>query len=102
MGWSLRPRAARGKIATGPDRTAGTRAESLQRSRQGDTMQLIMFTKHLQEFSVAETARRVKALGFDGLDLTVRPGGHVVPERVGTDLPRAVADAQGEGLTIPL
>jgi sugar phosphate isomerase/epimerase len=65
-------------------------------------MQLIMFTKHLQEFSVAETARRVKALGFDGLDLTVRPGGHVVPERVGTDLPKAVADAHGAGLTIPL
>ncbi len=65
-------------------------------------MQLVMFTKHLQEFSVAETARRVKALGFDGLDLTVRPGGHVVPERVGADLAKAVADAHGEGLTIPL
>ncbi len=65
-------------------------------------MQLIMFTKHLQEFSIAETAHRVKALGFDGLDLTVRPGGHVVPERVGSDLAKAVADAHGEGLTIPL
>jgi sugar phosphate isomerase/epimerase len=65
-------------------------------------MQLVMFTKHLQEFSVAETAKRVKTLGFDGLDLTVRPGGHVEPERVGTDLARAVADAHGEGLSIPL
>src|SRR3954453_16338805 len=65
-------------------------------------MQLVMFTKHLQEFPVAEAAKRVKALGFDGLDLTVRPGGHVVPERVGADLPRAVADAHGEGLSIPM
>jgi sugar phosphate isomerase/epimerase len=65
-------------------------------------MQLIMFTKHLQEFPVAETARRVKALGFDGLDLTVRPGGHVLPERVGTDLPRAVAEAKDAGLAVPL
>jgi len=65
-------------------------------------MQLVMFTKHLQELPVAETAKRVKALGFDGLDLTVRPDGHVVPERVGIDLPRAVAAARGEGLAIPL
>src|SRR3954452_2974636 len=65
-------------------------------------MQLVMFTKHLQEFPVAETARRVKALGFDGLDLTVRPGGHVLPERVGVDLPAAVASARAEGLSVPL
>ena len=57
-------------------------------------MQLVMFTKHVQEFPVAETAKRVKALGFDGLDLTVRPGGHVVPERVGVELAAAVAAAR--------
>jgi sugar phosphate isomerase/epimerase len=28
-------------------------------------------------------------IGFDGTDLTVRPGGHVLPERVEEDLPRA-------------
>jgi sugar phosphate isomerase/epimerase len=65
-------------------------------------MQLVMFTKHIQDLSIAEASRRVKAIGFDGLDLTVRPGGHVVPERVGTDLPKAVADAHGEGLSIPM
>jgi sugar phosphate isomerase/epimerase len=65
-------------------------------------MQLVMFTKHLQEFSVAEAAKRVKGLGFDGLDLTVRPGGHVAPERVGVDLQKAVADARAEGLSVPL
>jgi sugar phosphate isomerase/epimerase len=65
-------------------------------------MQLVMFTKHLQEFPVAEAAKRVKAMGFDGLDLTVRPGGHVVPERVGVELPKAVADARAEGLTVPM
>ena len=65
-------------------------------------MQLVMFTKHLQEFPVAEAAKRVKALGFDGLDLTVRPGGHVVPERVGVELPKAVAAARAEGLGVPM
>ena len=29
-------------------------------------------------------------MGFDGVDLTVRPNGHVLPERVENDLPKAV------------
>jgi sugar phosphate isomerase/epimerase len=65
-------------------------------------MPLVMFTKHLQEFPIAEASRRVKALGFDGLDLTVRPGGHVVPEQVGVELPKAVAAARAEGLSVPM
>jgi sugar phosphate isomerase/epimerase len=65
-------------------------------------MQLVMFSKMLQEYSVAEAARRIKALGFDGVDLTVRPGGHVTPERVTRDLPEAVAAIRGQGLTVPM
>jgi sugar phosphate isomerase/epimerase len=65
-------------------------------------MQLVMFSKMLQEFSVAEAARRMKGLGFDGVDLTVRPKGHVLPERVAKDLPAAVAAIHGEGLTVPM
>lgn len=65
-------------------------------------MQLVMFTKHLQEFPIPEASKRVKAIGFDGLDLTVRPGGHVEPGRVGVELPMAVAAARAEGLTVPM
>jgi L-ribulose-5-phosphate 3-epimerase len=65
-------------------------------------MPLVMFSKMLQEFPVAEAARRVKALGFDGVDLTVRPKGHVLPERVGPDLPAAVAAIRDRGLSVPM
>jgi sugar phosphate isomerase/epimerase len=34
-------------------------------------------------------AKVVAELGFDGVDLTVRPQGHVLPERVEEDLPKA-------------
>src|SRR5437763_16112990 len=61
-----------------------------------------MFSKMLQEFSVAEAARRIKAMGFDGVDLTVRPKGHVEPERVGHDLPLAFAAIKDQGLTVPM
>lgn len=65
-------------------------------------MQLVMFSKHLGELSVAEAGKRVKELGFDGLDLTTRPGGHVLPEQVKTALPEAVRTLADQGLQVPM
>jgi sugar phosphate isomerase/epimerase len=65
-------------------------------------MNFVMFSKMLGEFPVAEAARRIKGLGFAGVDLTVRPGGHVDPERVAKDLPEAVKAIRGEGLEVPM
>lgn len=65
-------------------------------------MPLVMFSKMLQEFSVAEAARRIKGLGFDGVDLTVRPKGHVEPANVGLALPEAVKVIKDQGLTVPM
>lgn len=60
------------------------------------------FTKPLPALDGKTLARRVRPLGFEGLDLTVRPGGHVLPERAAEDLPRAVAAAREEGLDVPM
>jgi L-ribulose-5-phosphate 3-epimerase len=49
-----------------------------------------IFSKHLQFLNYADMADAAKELGFDGLDVTVRPKGHVLPERVDDDLPKAV------------
>lgn len=38
------------------------------------------------------------AAGFDGVQWTVRPGGHAEPDRVGEDLPRLVKVAAARGL----
>ena len=53
-------------------------------------MPYIMFSKHLQSLSVRDAGLAVRQLGFDGVELTTRPGGHVLPEEVGRSLPRAV------------
>lgn len=45
--------------------------------------------------------RAVKDIGLDGVELTVRPGGHVDPERVRDDLPRAVHELHTLGLEVP-
>lgn len=63
---------------------------------------ITVFTKHLQWLDYDELAEVVAETGFDGLDLTVRPGGHVLPERVAEDLPRAVRAARDAGLVVPM
>jgi sugar phosphate isomerase/epimerase len=64
-------------------------------------MRYIMFSKHLQELDVPAAGRAIKELGFDGVELTVRPKGHIEPERVTEDLPRAVDDLREIGLQVP-
>ena len=61
-------------------------------------MSLHVFSKHLQFLDYETTAQVAAEIGFDGVDLAVRPGGHVLPENVATDLPRAVEAIKGAGL----
>lgn len=63
---------------------------------------ITVFSKHLQWLDYGALADTVAEAGFDGIDLTVRPGGHVLPERVAEDLPRAVQAARRAGLVVPL
>lgn len=61
-----------------------------------------VFSKHLQFLDYRELAKACKKIGVDGVDLTVRDGGHVTPERVAQDLPRAVEAIRAEGLDVPM
>ena len=63
---------------------------------------LCFFSKHLPDLDWPRLAQTVKRLGFTGIDLTVRPGGHVKPERAAEDLPKAVAAIRAESLEVPM
>src|SRR6476646_6785462 len=65
-------------------------------------MKWMMFIKHLQSLPLAEAGRAIKDLGFDGVDLTVRPQGSVEPEKAKTGLPEAIRVLHDWGLTVPL
>jgi sugar phosphate isomerase/epimerase len=65
-------------------------------------MKFVLFTDNLADLSVQDACRGAKAAGFDGLDLTVRAGGHVLPQNVTTGLPTAHKTAREEGVTIPM
>lgn len=70
------------------------RAETVARR----ALSVHVFSKHLQFLGYEAMAERAAELGFDGVDLTVRPGGHVEPAQVGRDLPRAAAALRAAGL----
>ncbi|MCS7315501.1 MAG: sugar phosphate isomerase/epimerase family protein [Bryobacterales bacterium] len=64
---------------------------------------LCAFSKHFQWTSgIPEMAEILLTLGYEGVDLTVRPGGHVEPERVEEDLPRTVEMIRKAGLKLPM
>lgn len=63
---------------------------------------LCIFSKHMPRFGWDELGAQARRLGFDGVDLTVRPKGHVLPERVSEDLPRAVEAIRRHGLDVPM
>lgn len=61
---------------------------------------ICVFSKHLHWADYPEMAKIAAAIGFDGIDLTVRPEGHVLPEKVAEDLPRAVDAVRKAGLDV--
>jgi len=61
-----------------------------------------LFSKHLQFLGIEDLACIISIIGFDGIDLTVRKGGHIEPENVKHELPKAVKIAQKYGLNIPM
>ncbi|KAA5549619.1 sugar phosphate isomerase/epimerase family protein [Adhaeribacter rhizoryzae] len=81
---------------------AGLAASTTPKIVAANNIQICVFSKHLHWLPYAEMAKAVKKMGFDGVDLSVRPDGHVVPERVTEDLPRAVDIIRKAGLEVPM
>ncbi|MEX0778987.1 MAG: TIM barrel protein [Balneolales bacterium] len=70
----------------------------MKASLQKPPLEIHLFSKHLQFLDYGNMAKAAAEIGFDGVDLTVRPGGHVAPENVSTDLPKATQAIWKAGL----
>lgn len=62
----------------------------------------VFFSKPLPELAWSDLGRAVREAGYEGVDLTVRPKGHVLPERATQDLPRAIEAIKSHGLSVPM
>jgi sugar phosphate isomerase/epimerase len=67
-----------------------------------EKLKVAVFSKHLQFLTGEDLAKSVAELGFDGLDITVRKGGHVEPAQVSQELPALVATLKAHGLEVPM
>src|SRR3954452_15079718 len=75
---------------------ASAKASNLQK------LKIAVFSKHLQFLQGEELAKAVAQIGFDGIDLSVRSGGHVDPARVAQDLPPLIKIIRAHGLEVPM
>jgi len=76
---------------------AGVLNSCIQEKIGDSELDISIFSKHLQFLDYRETGKMARELGFDGVDLTVRPKGHVLPENVKIDLSTAVKEIKASG-----
>lgn len=88
----LRWAVASGLVSAVPELTAEEAAPSLPK--------VCIFTEHFQALPIPEVCKVFRQIGVDGLDLTVRPGGHIEPDDAKQQLPKAARAARDHGLEI--
>lgn len=83
---------------------AATGAAALAQLHAAETprLKVAIFSKHLPWLAGDELAATAAKIGFDGIDITVRKGGHVAPERVREDLPPLVKAIRAHSLEVPM
>ncbi len=72
------------------------------RAQAKSKLKVAVFSKHLQFVQGEELAKAAVALGFDGVDITLRKGGHIEPETVAKELPALVGILRKHGLEVPM
>ncbi len=81
---------------------AGLAASSSHAATPSGGLKVAIFSKHLRFLEGDALAKGAADIGFDGVDLAVRKGGHVDPARVAADLPRLVKAIRSHGLEVPM
>ena len=74
-----------------------TSINTISIAQDDEPLSVHLFSKHLQFLDVKAAGQIAAELGFDGLDLTVRPKGHILPEDVKTHLAKAVQAIEQAG-----
>ncbi|MDZ7604168.1 MAG: sugar phosphate isomerase/epimerase family protein [Cyclobacteriaceae bacterium] len=69
---------------------------------QATSNPVCIYSKHLHWLDFREMGIYARDLGFDGIDLTVRKGGHVAPELAESLLPKAIEEITSSGIIVPM
>lgn len=66
------------------------------------TPAVCLYSRVLIEIGQVDLPMVIGGLGFDGVDLSVEPGGHVPPEKTGNYLMPALEGFTGRGIDVPM
>jgi sugar phosphate isomerase/epimerase len=92
----------RRRLALLPASAAFAQNVPLVPKRANTAAKVALFSKHLQWLDIPSAAKFAKDAGFDALDLTVRKGGHIEPEKAPVELPKAADAIRKEGLELAM
>lgn len=87
-------------LGAAPVAAAGTRLHA--QSAAPSTLQVGLVSRHVQWTSLEDAIDIAARVGFDSIEWNVRPGGHVDPSKVDTELPRAVELTRKAGLAVTM
>jgi sugar phosphate isomerase/epimerase len=90
----------RRELIAGLGSLAATRTLNAQPKTQ--MPMLCVYSQLLSKIEYPELGSIAKQLGFEGIDLTIRIGGHVDPRLSNVDLVRALESVRGAGLEVPM
>ena len=65
-------------------------------------LQVGIVSRHLQWTTLEDAVDLARTAGYDAIEWNVRSGGHVAPDRVERDLPRAIELTRKAGLSVPM
>jgi sugar phosphate isomerase/epimerase len=96
------PLSRRALLSGGAALCAGGLAAPAAEEKASGKLKVAIFSKHLRFLEGDPLATGAAEIGFDGIDLAVRKGGHVEPDRVRQELPKLVAAIRAHGLEVPM
>jgi sugar phosphate isomerase/epimerase len=75
-------------------------AAALAAETESPSDRFCAFTESFQSWPIPKVCAKFREIGLDGLDLTVRSGGHIPPEKAVKELPPAAKAAKDNGVRI--
>jgi sugar phosphate isomerase/epimerase len=93
---------ARAALAQEPASPRVTPEVEAARLKPGARPLLCAFSGCFAKIPYAQLPEIIGSIGYDGMDLTVMPGGHVDPSRYMVDLDRAFQTFQDAGIELPM
>ena len=88
------------RLGFASDAEAKSQVVTHERDDTAPEFEHCVFTKPFNSLSFEELAGKIAALGFQGIEAPIRPGGHVQPDAVASELPKLVRALEREGLRI--